>query len=231
MHDPLTVAFEIHCFWLPPTKIGFRRDFITIWHHDPEINGDDDSCGWSYPRISRDRIKQIEGLAEEEYDFAIGELGYRMSPFELIYWAWQTLGWRYHKQETLSHKELVRIIDLASNPVDNLRYLCEGALTDAGEFERLLLCVYRSYLKLHRPWWKHPRFHVHHWKIQIHPLQQMRRFLFDRCEVCGQRFPWGYSPIGNGAPKPSNPFVGHPGLRHHDCENYSDIGVYQEANR
>lgn len=31
------------------------------------------------------------------------------------------------------------------------------------------------------------RWHVHHWKIQIHPLQQLRRRLFTRCEVCGGR--------------------------------------------
>jgi hypothetical protein len=31
------------------------------------------------------------------------------------------------------------------------------------------------------------RLHVHHWRIQIHPLQQLRRRLLTRCEVCGGR--------------------------------------------
>ena len=39
------------------------------------------------------------------------------------------------------------------------------------------------------------RWHVHHWSIQIHPLQTVRRWLFDRCAECGHRFPFGYSPV------------------------------------
>jgi len=44
--------------------------------------------------------------------------------------------------------------------------------------------------KLGRPWWRHPKWHVHHWIIQIHPLQQAKRWLFSRCTVCGKRFSW-----------------------------------------
>jgi hypothetical protein len=35
----------------------------------------------------------------------------------------------------------------------------------------------------HRRW----RAHLHHWRIQIHPLQQIRRRLFTRCSWCGGR--------------------------------------------
>src|SRR5262245_31286146 len=31
------------------------------------------------------------------------------------------------------------------------------------------------------------RFHVHHWRLQIHPLQKWRRRLFTRCAWCGGR--------------------------------------------
>lgn len=34
-------------------------------------------------------------------------------------------------------------------------------------------------------WWK---FHVHHWRLQVHPWQALRRWLFTRCEFCGERF-------------------------------------------
>jgi hypothetical protein len=67
----------------------------------------------------------------------------------------------------------------------------------------------------HRAW----RFHVHHWKIQVHPLQHLRRWLLTRCEWCGgpsrkgdavnvshqrdgERGPW---------------WRGARGLFHHDC--------------
>jgi len=39
------------------------------------------------------------------------------------------------------------------------------------------------------------RWHVHHWSVQVHPWQILRRWLFDRCGVCGFRFPWNYSPV------------------------------------
>jgi hypothetical protein len=35
--------------------------------------------------------------------------------------------------------------------------------------------------RFHHRW----RFHVHHWKVQIHPLQEFRRWLLTRCEWCG----------------------------------------------
>jgi hypothetical protein len=31
------------------------------------------------------------------------------------------------------------------------------------------------------------RFHVHHWRLQVHPLQQWRRRLLTRCAWCGGR--------------------------------------------
>lgn len=33
-------------------------------------------------------------------------------------------------------------------------------------------------------WW---RIHVHHWHLQVHPLQQLRRSLLTRCAWCGGR--------------------------------------------
>lgn len=36
------------------------------------------------------------------------------------------------------------------------------------------------------------RLHVHHWRLQIHPLQQWRRRLLTRCEVCGGRSKKGH---------------------------------------
>lgn len=33
------------------------------------------------------------------------------------------------------------------------------------------------------------RWHVHHWRLQIHPLQRIRRAV-QRCAGCGQRFGW-----------------------------------------
>src|SRR5690606_28632537 len=45
----------------------------------------------------------------------------------------------------------------------------------------------------HRRW----RWHVHHWRIQIVPLHKLHRWLFERCELCGDRYPWGYAPVAH----------------------------------
>jgi len=41
----------------------------------------------------------------------------------------------------------------------------------------------------------HPRWHVHHWRIQVHPVQKFRRWAFSRCVGCGRRYSWGYAPV------------------------------------
>lgn len=208
VHDPLIVAFEIK----NPFRVRkienhtFRDTWITIWHCDPESDGTDDSCGWTYPNIPEEKHELLSKLATEERDFMVGDLGYLMSPYELIYWIYRLIAWRLHNRESLNHKEMVECMDLAINPGDNLRWYCQAALENPDEFERLFFMIYRQYLRLHRPWWKHPRWHIHHWRIKIHPLQNLRRFLFERCATCGKRFSWGYAPISNGSE-----------VFHHEC--------------
>ena len=46
MHDPMTVAFDIKYPWWRKSSLfpkGYHSSFITIWHVDPDIRGDDDS--------------------------------------------------------------------------------------------------------------------------------------------------------------------------------------------
>lgn len=52
----------------------------------------------------------------------------------------------------------------------------------------------------HNTRWK---WHVHHWRIQVHYEQRLRRFLLERCEHCGHRYPWGYAPVSHqwGSPR------------------------------
>lgn len=41
--------------------------------------------------------------------------------------------------------------------------------------------------------WRGWRWHFWHWKIQIHPVQNLKRWLFSRCADCGRGFKWGAS--------------------------------------
>lgn len=41
------------------------------------------------------------------------------------------------------------------------------------------------------------KLHVHHWKVQVRPLQKLKRLLFERCELCGRGYSWGYAPTSH----------------------------------
>lgn len=90
----------------------------------------------------------------------------------------------------LSDEGLAR---LSESP--NYRRLGERLGRD-GEY--LAGCLWREarlFYKPARPWWKHPRWHVWHWRLQLHPWQKLKRWLFKRCGHCGERFGWNESPI------------------------------------
>ncbi len=80
-------------------------------------------------------------------------------------------------------------------------------------------------LRDRRPWYRKPRWHVWHWKLQIHFLQKLKRWAFSRCCKCRKRFPWGYSPVSNqwhgDGPRW---FRGERDVFHHDCNRPSSNG-------
>lgn len=89
---------------------------------------------------------------------------------------------------------------LALNPLDNL--------SSVEEPEAMVRLIAAALNRHFRPWWRHPRWHVHHWSIQVHPLQTLKRFLFERCDHCRKGYRWGYSPVGN---------WGGTATWHHEC--------------
>lgn len=75
--------------------------------------------------------------------------------------------------------------------------------------------------KLGRPWWKHPRFHVHHWELQIHFIATLKRWLFSRCCKCGGRFTWrqaGGRVVGTWGGTGPKWFKAEHGIRHMSVE-------------
>lgn len=105
------------------------------------------------------------------------------------------------RAEKFCRKHLVRIFLFAENPSDSLH---DGITLKFGNYhsreERIrsmASCVYGWILREQRSWWKHPKWHVWHWRIQVHPMQKLWRFLFRRCCKCGKRFGWNESPIGS----------------------------------
>ena len=81
---------------------------------------------------------------------------------------------------------------------------------DAGE-----VCRQWEHGQKRRAW----RWHVWHWRLQVGPLQKARRWVFERCELCGRRYPYSYSPISHQWDRRRD---GHwwnitAGAYHHEC--------------
>lgn len=202
MHDPMTVAHEIYLGAKKNKKGHYQSPLITIWHVDPENDGTDDSCGWSFPKISQAEKDWLKKVAEDQYPqlfarkVALSEnrsyasICYNQDVHGCIYWLWRHFNrtldksvWQYGKP--LSNKEQQFVYELAFNPgADNFQHTKINGVKDFEEFASL---VYRSWKRYKRPWHKHPRWHICHWKIQFHPWQNIKRRYWDRCSVCGKR--------------------------------------------
>jgi hypothetical protein len=221
MHDPLTVAHTIPNYFKRARRIPdgtnggswtYRDALITIWHKDPETDGSDDSCGWFSPPPSKRQQERIGYLADEE----------ARNPWFMAYSGKQIES--PTEAETLMRAALLIVarslevkittdqatrwaVDLTHNPIDNgrnrLAFLPgyhsnfpEDRVEDReDEAGRLFFMVARYILRENRPWYRHPRWHVRHWQIQIHPVQHFKRWAFSRCDKCGGRFRWGEAPI------------------------------------
>lgn len=80
---------------------------------------------------------------------------------------------------------------------------------DPSDYDSNEVCKYSGH-------WK---WHVHHWRIQVHPLQQLRRWALTRCEWCGGRSRRGdYVNVSHQWDHPKQPWWrGEQGLFHSDC--------------
>jgi hypothetical protein len=215
MHDPMTVAFDIKAPWYRTINRGKRGEWrhhptlVTIWHVDPERDGTDDSCGWFAPKVDRlNDLKLVREMVEWEqgHPYYFAQLQRVRNPeypslwsigpgdaLGLVLAAWMQFAWRLERRARLSTKLINAAIDAAVREHDNFQHgLTAGNREDQ---ERTMLFLLRAYRRARRPWWRHPRWHVHHWRIQVPIVGTLKRWLFSRCASCGKRFPWNYAPI------------------------------------
>ena len=68
MHDPMTVAFDIRIpkFW-QKKRHGIRPNIglLTIWHVDPEKDGDENSCDWHGSHFNEHWVAELDQLPED----------------------------------------------------------------------------------------------------------------------------------------------------------------------
>jgi hypothetical protein len=209
MHDPMCVAHKIYLGGKKKKNGNYRTPLITIWHVDPEKDGTDDSCG-SFIRqrhLPKDLIEKVRKDFEFEFkhNYWFNEAGYPkfstigvvLDMFSKVVWnvcMWQEgdepTNKASRKHQRFMRKYLWDILHFAENPTDSLhdsitmKYGVESPEERVGHFVSVILAWVMRKL---RPWWKQPRWHIHHWKIQFHPWQRFYRRYFERCSMCGKR--------------------------------------------
>lgn len=103
----------------------------------------------------------------------------------------------WNKARSWMQKHLFDIMLFAENPTDSLRdSIVRKWGTDTKREDRIrdmASCIYGWILRCERPWWQHPRWHIHHWRIQCHPLLAFKRWAFSKCTTCGKGFRWNES--------------------------------------
>jgi hypothetical protein len=228
MHDPSTLAFDIK---YPFKRGGYRPSFISIWHVDPDIRGDDDSCGWFKRARHGDKavlekiIKRFafdwdskfvsdgsgktyftgyfypEGEGAGMPNMSVTAVGLNLFFVAAGEYFESTGQSNWKKARKFMQKNLFDIMLFIENPTDSLRdsIVRKWGCSEKREerIRSMASCIYGWILRNQRPWYRHPRWHIHHWKLQIHPLQDFKRWAFSRCCKCGKRFKFGESPISD----------------------------------
>lgn len=205
MHDPMTVAHEIRYPWAKSRRTRkdgsvwvYRESFLTVWHVDSESDGSDDSCGFIYPKPPDQLVEKLRrdlAFAAREDSEALE----RQRAWEgaAAWWLrWLNRAGFHHRRKGFTPRQIARYWYDGSFPGGRGEYRLP-------EVDVLARTIARSYLRLSRPWYRHPRWHIRHWRIQLHPWQKLRRWLFARCGQCGKRFGWNEAPTtyswsGNG---------------------------------
>lgn len=205
-----TVAFEITYGRI------YRRDLLVVWHQSPRTG----ECGWSFSVLSTEELSKVKKLAKEELTYLFSEpeedvYEAKLPAIESLITIAELILWRVWRKR-LQPKYLPVLLSLSGNPIDNLRIFFERKM-EYSDVERLFWIIARTLKTQDRKWWQHPKWHVHHWRLQFMPLFHLKRFLFSRCAKCGKRFPWVYAPISCMGDTGPRWFKGEKGIYHHEC--------------
>jgi hypothetical protein len=196
MHDPMTVAFEIKSPFktekLALSKKAKKAEkirpvIITIWHVDPCKDGSDDSCGWFMRARHIDKIKLDKVKREFEFNFKhnywFNKSGYqKLSTIGIAINMFRSAAWIYFDRDKRKFNKFMReniheIMYFAENPIDSLHDAITNKYNESKEerYNPLAGIVYSWICRKMRPWYKHPKWHIHHWKIQLVFLRRFKK--------------------------------------------------------
>lgn len=194
MHDPMTQVYSNRLF--------------TIWHKDPCNDRTDDSCGWFMRSrhgdkkvlekivsqfryhwdtmfVSEDSGKvYLTGLFSPAGEPHLSVIGITLNLF--WYAAFEYFGKSHKKANKYLQKHLFDIMFFAENPVDSLFNSITLKFGDEDRESRIkdmANIIYGYLLRSSRPWYKHPRFHLHHWRIQLNYRFQFQKSISAKANV------------------------------------------------
>lgn len=206
MHDPQTVAHEIFLGAKEKKNGHYKTPLITIWHKDPEKDGSDDSCGWfirsrHIDPILVDKVKK-EFAFNFKHNYWFNSLGLpKLSTIGTVINMYNTAAWQVFiyqnngkpdrkKHDRFMRKHLFDFIFFAENPSDslndqiNLNYGPEKEEERISHFTSIILA---DIMRKLRPWYKHPRWHINHWRLTFPLFRSWYRLYIERCDRCNQR--------------------------------------------
>jgi hypothetical protein len=108
---------------------------------------------------------------------------------------WEYFNFNRKKQNKFMKNNLYSILHFAENPTDSLRDEILGTFRiGCGEewkrgyaLNHYASIIYGDILRKERKWYQHPKWHIHHWSIDFHPLRNLKRRYWDKCCICGKR--------------------------------------------
>lgn len=234
-------------FW----ENGYRETLATIWHVDPERDGTDDSCGYSYVKLTKKQIAVLRNAAWSEgrhphFLCCAGKHWDRgFTEAESLTRGLAFLVCRVLRIK-ITFEEVAKYASEATHLVDccgfggNFCFLPgyhTNSMKDTAEarqdhFHGIVCGVARNILTNRRPWYRHPKWHFWHWRLQIPAIQDLKRWLFSRCAGCGKRFKFGYSPVThqwNG----TGPrwFRREAGVYHDQCADADPCVIHRSVSR
>lgn len=181
-HHPETVAHEIKWPFSKKTSFGtYKKTLVTIWHNDPCTDRTDNSCGWFVrarhlcKKLREDVHKEFLFHYKHNYWFdATGKPvfsvpGTVLNMFHTAIFIY--FDKKHNKAAKWMSTHLAELLLFSENYIDSLHSTITrrygGAIDEEfmkGVADTILCYIVRK----ERPWYKHPRWHIRHWSIQIH---------------------------------------------------------------